>query len=575
MKLRLGLFVFCATWAALCTVLAQELTPTRENIDATKTKALAGEPDAQLRMGFFYLQGVPGILERDQAEGLRWLNFAAEHGSQKARVVMASLVLMQNGSDESRERVLGWLRDGCAQHDISSILLLARIGERGGNVRPDADEALTVLKQNENLPEIANELGEVYFRGLLKQEVDYAQAMRYFETAADKNYPPAVKNIGKLFYLGRGQAQDCAKAYKYLKQAADLDDLDAIYDLGLLYSNGCGVARDEVEAVRWFQRASDLGHGSARERLASAYANGKGVAKDERRAFELYNSLGENGSPSALHALALIYEYGKGVAKNPKLAFQCELQAARQGNVQALNELGTYYRDGFGTAADIQAALDCFKKSAAAGNSWGKFATGLIYDLGKQVKRDPALAAKYYAESIQADSAALKSQPSILGAGEICVDGYSRLGMLYFKGDGVPQDQAKGIQLMEKGAAGGSLLAMTYLGWVYETGTGAPRDVNRAMNFYGQAADKGDAFSMFHLGTYHMSISKDYAKAIYNLKRAEEHGYGEASFRLGYMQAHGMGCPSDVDLAKQSYAKADSLGFSFAKQTEELRRVGN
>lgn len=190
------------------------------------------------------------------------------------------------------------------------------------------------------------------------------------------------------------------------------------------------------------------------------------------------------------------------------------------------------------------------------------------------MKHDPALAAKWYADSIREDSAALKSQPSSRGAEKTYLDGFGALGLLYYRGDGVPKDIPKAIELLRKGAEGGSLAARAFLGSLYESGTDVPRDINLALQWYGQAADKGDVNSMFHLGTYHMTISKDYAKATANFVRAGEKGHAEALFRLGYIQAHGWGCPTDLKMARKSYAQADALGFSNAQQKEVLRQRG-
>jgi TPR repeat protein len=49
-----------------------------------------------------------------------------------------------------------------------------------------------------------------------------------------------------------------------------------------------------------------------------------------------------------------------------------------------------------------------------------------------------------------------------------------------------------------------------------------PADQKQTLDWYGQAADNGEKSSMFYLGTYHMTISRDYAKAIFNFVRAGE-----------------------------------------------------
>jgi TPR repeat protein len=269
MRMRGIAVLICALAALIPPCPGQEFSPvTRQKIEETKAKALAGDTDAQCQLALYYHNGVPGILAQDQAEAGRWLNFAAEHGSQKARVIIAATTFMHDSPEGERQRALKWLEEGQARHDVPSILILAGLYERGAGVRADAGTALNILKQDAALPEIANELGEIYFRGRLDQPVDYSLAMQYFQVAADKNYPEGVKNVGKLYFLGRGRPKDCAKAYLYLKRAADLNDLHAIYDMGLLYEQGCGVPQDYAKAVQWWQKAYELGHLTAGEALA-------------------------------------------------------------------------------------------------------------------------------------------------------------------------------------------------------------------------------------------------------------------------------------------------------------------
>jgi TPR repeat protein len=50
---------------------------------------------------------------------------------------------------------------------------------------------------------------------------DYAEALTWYQKAADQGYAKAQNNIGWLYEQGLGVAQDLAKAREWYKKSAD------------------------------------------------------------------------------------------------------------------------------------------------------------------------------------------------------------------------------------------------------------------------------------------------------------------------------------------------------------------
>ena len=62
----------------------------------------------------------------------------------------------------------------------------------------------------------------------------FIDAKFYFEKAAKKNNPIALRHLGLLFFLGQGVSVDYKEANKYFKKATELGDLDSIRYLRIL-----------------------------------------------------------------------------------------------------------------------------------------------------------------------------------------------------------------------------------------------------------------------------------------------------------------------------------------------------
>jgi len=80
------------------------------------------------------------------------------------------------------------------------------------------------------------------------------------------------------------------------------------------------------------------------------------------------------------------------------------------------------------------------------------------------------------------------------------VEAQSNLGLMYAKGDGVPQDYAKARQWYEQAAAQGNAAAQNNLGTLYFKGEAVPQDYVLARHWYEKSAAQGNADAQLNLG---------------------------------------------------------------------------
>jgi FOG: TPR repeat, SEL1 subfamily len=164
-----------------------------------------------------------------------------------------------------------------------------------------------------------------------------------------------------------------------------------------------------------------------------------------------------------------------------------------------------------------------------------------------------------------------------------------KLGHMYLKGWGVPQDTDKAVYWFKKAAEQGNAKAEVALGLIYLTtaymnnllghmfqnGNGiaiATEDYPKALYWFKKAAEQGNAKGENYLGYIYeqgLGVPQDYNKAVYWYKKAAEQGYAKGERNLGYMYQYGLGVPKDYNKAMYWYKKAAEQGSATAKANLE------
>ena len=113
----------------------------------------------------------------------------------------------------------------------------------------------------------------------------------------------------------------------------------------------------------------------------------------------------------------------------------------------------------------------------------------------------------------------------------------------YNKGD---YQQAYGI--FRSLAEDGDSSAQFNLGLMYYEGQGIPQNDVEAIRWYRAAAEQGHAKAQFNLGNRYAhgrGVAQNYVEAVRWFRDAAEQGYANAQYNLGVMYAQGQGVPQD------------------------------
>jgi TPR repeat protein len=104
------------------------------------------------------------------------------------------------------------------------------------------------------------------------------------------------------------------------------------------------------------------------------------------------------------------------------------------------------------------------------------------------------------------------------------------------------------LKLVQPLAEDGDPRAESLLGLMYYHGRGLKQDDAQAVKWFRLAADKGNAVAQFNLGVMHaegQGVPQDYVEAIKWYRRAAEQGEARAQFNLGVSYAEGQGVEHD------------------------------
>ena len=262
-----------------------------------------------------------------------------------------------------------------------------------------------------------------------------------------------------------------------LQALAEQGDADAQLELGNRHFNGEGVPRDAREAAQWYRMAAEQGHASAQNNLGVMYKTGEGVPKDARQAVQWYRKAAEQGHAWAQDNLGTMYETGEGVPKDARQAVQWYRKAAEQGDAHGQFDLGAMYYYGKGVPKDVREGVQWLRKAAEQGQA--------VADArGASANRlAVAVAAAQY-----------------------------NLGVLYYKGDGVPKDAGQAAIWLRKAAERGDASAQYHLGLLYHQGEGVPKNLVQSYAWLNLASAGGRQELDHHTVSPKMRLAEQIAR---------------------------------------------------------------
>lgn len=108
-----------------------------------------------------------------------------------------------------------------------------------------------------------SQMGDAYLFGEYDLNVDYKQALNWYQKAADQNDAKSQYNLAIMYLNGYGAKKDVSKSVEYYRKSALQGDADSQLQLGIRYLNGEGVEKNIQTAKEWFQKAKLSGNQEA------------------------------------------------------------------------------------------------------------------------------------------------------------------------------------------------------------------------------------------------------------------------------------------------------------------------
>lgn len=522
-----------------------------DEIDLLITRAEHGDARAQYDLGMRTLRG-RGI-EKDPALAFRIIKDSADRGNPAAQYKLAQMyrdgigvpadVAGASWTDKNsfhadeyfHEAFQGFLEKAEAGNAYANYRV-ATMYEKGDGVPQDAQKAQNYLRE-------AAYLGHTQSMYLLGKQLitssikDYAEGIRYLESAADKGHVKAAITLGQS-YLPAG---DDATAFAYMQLAAGLGDRQAAYMLGKMYRDGIGTPADAKKAADYLKQGANI-FWTDEYKSARAYLYGsKEVEQDFATALDLLKEEAAKGNAFAMCDVGRIYERGLGIDPDPEMATRyyseglAALLAVEEIGHDAYIQyrIGKMYRFGQGTEPNDVIAAELFEKSADQGNPFAQYSLGGMYYRGQGVEQDFVKAFELYCASAKKDNSFAAYE----------------LGKMYHDGIGTAPDAAESERCFEQAFAGFVAIEKANpddkiqyrLGKMLETGTGTPKDLDAAVQYYEKSAKLKNPNAQYALARIYLT-SQDAVKikqAIMWLKKSAVQQNPYARYTLGKLLADG------------------------------------
>ena len=213
-------------------------------------------------------------------------------------------------------------------------------------------------------------LGYTYLYGLNGANIDYKQALAYYEAAAQQNNATAYNNLGSLYYNGIGTDVDMPKAISFFEKAAELGSSDAAVNLAVISLDK--LKNDDTQEHRNqifdLLKNAEKDNNIAKYLLGYCYLKGFLVKQNETKAFNLIKPAADDQYDEAQLLLAEAYINGTGIKPSSKLAVQYLEKATNQGNSLAMIQLADILAKGEVFDKDIKKAHKLYNIAATKGD---------------------------------------------------------------------------------------------------------------------------------------------------------------------------------------------------------------
>ena len=194
--------------------------------------------------------------------------------------------------------------------------------------------------------------------------------------------------------------------------------------------------------------------------------NEKGIIESNySKAAYWFNKAARQGSAEGLYKMGLCFEKGLGVERNYSKAAELYLKAAEKGWMSAYVNMGfLYYYGGEEFPSNEREAASCWKLAAEKGNHSAQYNYALCYLDEIGVVQDSKTAVKWLKKSANyVDIVTEVDNHIVLQRFEGFAPAQFILGMCYYYGDGIKQNDKKAFEWFDRAAKQGNIDAQQML----------------------------------------------------------------------------------------------------------------
>lgn len=259
---------------------------------------------AQMRLGLMYLAGA-GV-KQSEIQAAKLLSDAGEHGNKLAAGVN-ELLLGAAGKElplnqsEIADKLLGFSAkdEKRALAFLNASVQEARIAQERERATRDAQ-----LAKGKGIKSALEQDTSVEF-GL---DAQGRRTIKWYQHQAERGLATAQFQLAKYYELGIETPVDMKEAVRWYRSAAELEYPEAQYYFAMLNYYAIGVDRNEVLAQSLIESAAQQGHPAAKRALNGA---GSGIARQSMAVWWLTRS-GQEKNALAMRQVGNLYELGRG-----------------------------------------------------------------------------------------------------------------------------------------------------------------------------------------------------------------------------------------------------------------------
>lgn len=251
----------CATQSARLFNSAASTGNHTETYQKLLKLAQNGDAEAQWMTGYYLIKGQG--TEKNEQDAFSWFSKSAAAGQHAGMNWLGNCYVNGWGTQKNPSQAIYWYEKSAALGNSGALTTIGDAYLNGYFYAKDYNKALSN-----------------YINGLARGN---KTALGRLEKLAQTE-PSAQRELGGMYYYGKGVKKDYGTAYRYFNQCALRNDGACFFFLGkILQTGGDGVDQDRNKAKFAFEKGTTLGNQQAQAALnsinsAESFAEGLGQA---------------------------------------------------------------------------------------------------------------------------------------------------------------------------------------------------------------------------------------------------------------------------------------------------------